>query len=332
MRPENPNSLLKQAETEAFLISNVTNIQYITGFSCTFGILLVKPRGFHLYLDGRYTEAAKAVKKQYLHVHSVNDLAKALKAIPKCGFESEFVTVDRLRKWKKEFSHTTFIEKSGVVAEFRRTKNPDEIRLLKKARSITQEMLSRVPALLKGKVKESDVALQLYVWARELGAQGLSFEPIVAFGKNSSKPHHRASDQVLRPGDIVQIDVGAKYKGYCADMSRVFFTKKPTPEQLKVYDAVRNALEISMEAACAGISVRDLDTLARGVLKDAGCDSQYPHALGHGVGLDVHEDPRISYLAPEDTLRAHEVLAIEPAVYIPGKFGIREEDMAFIEE
>ena len=197
---------------------------------------------------------------------------------------------------------------------------------MKRALSITNAVLALVPEFLDVGVTEKQVANAILAAMLERGADGMAFEAIVAFGKNSSLPHHRAGDATLRKNDIVQIDVGAKVDGYCADRSEVFFVGDVSAERRRAYDAVRRCLRAVKRAAKAGASCKDLDALARGMLEGY---PPYPHALGHGVGLDVHEGVVLAARSKE-TLLSGEAIAIEPGVYVDGKYGIRLEDTVFV--
>ena len=193
-------------------------------------------------------------------------------------------------------------------------------------------MIRRVPRALRAGVTERSVAWKLQEWALELGAEGLSFDPIVAFGTHTSRPHHHPTNRTFSKGHIVQIDVGARYKGYCADQSMVFFTGKPTSLQQRVYDAVLDAKEAAMKAVCAGVETGDLDALAFDVLKEHGFAKYFCHALGHGVGLEVHEGVSLSSSGKSQKLLTNEIVTIEPGVYLPGKFGIRLEEEVIVSE
>ena len=209
-------------------------------------------------------------------------------------------------------------------------KNKNEIRWIRQAESITEEILSRIPRVLRRFPTERELAHMLDLWARDFGADGLSFDPIVAFGNHTSCPHHRPTDRRLQEGHIVQIDVGARYHGYCADRSKVFFTSVPTKKQEYVLNAVREAKDAAKAFAKEGVTNHELDRLARNILKSYKLNKYFVHSLGHGVGLDIHEGINISQKSPEQKLLKGEVITIEPGVYFPGKFGMRLEDMVFI--
>ena len=326
MRPSSPAIILKSASVRAFLVSNLTNIRYLSGVEVSTGFVLIKAKTTILFVDGRYLEAAKKSARKGVKVQGLERLEAAMKSTKECGYESEDVTVDRFRRWKRKFTNTKFVQRRGIIEEFRRSKNPDEITNFKKAQRITHEMMARVPSMLKRSITEQQLAWKLEEWARELGAEGLSFDPIVAFGSHSSSPHHHPTTRKLKKGHIVQIDVGARVKGYCPDQSAVFFTSKKTPLQKRVYDAVARAKSESESAIKEGVTNHELDKIARDILKEAKLEKYFIHSLGHGVGLDIHEGATLSGKAKKIKLLKNEIITIEPGVYIPGKFGIRLED------
>ncbi len=324
-----PHALLTEADLPALLVSDLTNIRYLTGLAVTAGLLLVLPRRALLFVDAGYREAAER-RAEGVSVRDIDTLPEFLKAVPRCGFESDEVTVARFFGWKKKFPGTAFVRTTGVVAGFRRRKTEDELRLLKRAHRMTRELLRRVPSALRTQTTEEKLARQLLMWTLELGGDGLSFDPIVAFGTHTSSPHHRPTSRTLQKGHVVQIDVGVRFRGYCADMSEVFFTAEPTLAEQQVYDTLCLAKRKAMAAVKAGVTNHALDRIARDVLKKRGIEDAFTHALGHGVGLDVHEGITLSSKAPETALLRHEVVAIEPGAYFPGKFGMRVEDMAYV--
>ena len=329
MRPS-PRALLAHAGVDALLVTDLVNIRYLTGCDLSAGFVLVTPRAFLLLTDARYLEGAQQTAKANVAVRDQADMTKAMSRIPACGFEEDVVTVARYRGWRRSFAGTKFLRTSGAVESFRRQKDEEELRAIRRAHRMTEELLRRVPSALRKGTTERGLAWKLRVWAQELGADGLAFSPIVAFGSHTSRPHHLPTSRALQKGHMVQIDVGAVYGGYCADRSQVFFTTEPTPQQEKAYRAVREAKDAVIAACVPGASTRALDQLARSVLKKDGMDAAFCHALGHGVGLEVHEGVTLSSRQPDSKLLAREVVAVEPGVYFPGKFGIRLEDMVMV--
>jgi Xaa-Pro aminopeptidase len=313
----------------AFLVSDLTNLRYLTGLQVSAGLLLVLPRRFVLFFDARYREMAEKSGGSFA-VKDLSELPEVFGDIRSCGFEADQVTLSRLQGWSKKFPRTKFRPTAGVLQDFRRQKDLEELKYLRRAHRLTKELLRRVPSMLRRSITEERLARQLLLWALELGAEGLSFDPIVAFGTHTSIPHHRPTSRVLQKGHIVQIDVGVKFRGYCADMSEVFFTAKPTKTQDQIYRLLSLAKDRAMQSARPGASTRGLDTLVRGMLKKAGVEEYFTHSLGHGVGLDIHEGVSLSEKAPDFKLLRNEVVTIEPGVYFPGKYGMRLEDMVYV--
>lgn len=329
MRPMTPASLLKHAECEAFLVTDLRNIRYLTGLDVSAGFLLALPRRFMLFVDARYLEKAEASAERCV-VRDISEAAKVLAEVKECGFEAEDVTVLRKSGWKKRFPKTKFVSTVGILQSFRRQKDADELRILHRAHRMTKELLRRVPSVLRKGITEERLARQLLLWALELGAEGLSFEPIVAFGTHTSMPHHRCTTRPFQKGNIVQIDVGVKYQGYCGDLSEVYFTEPATRLQQRMHGVLCRARDAVIAAAVPGASVRSLDVLARSILAEEGVEEFFTHALGHGIGLDVHEGVTLSSRAADAALLPGEVIAVEPGVYFPGRFGMRVEEMVFV--
>lgn len=328
MRPS-AAQLLTSAGTSSYLVFHPVQIGYLTGFCPSYGFVLVTKSGYSLFLDDRYYEAASGNGVKGVRVLPIVKLESAMKRVKQCGFEGTIITVEQLRTWKKKFPGVKFVSKPHVIEEFRRQKSPEEIRSLKRADAITKKMLTNAEAALKPGITERALAWKLQQWAVEFGAEGVSFDPIVAFGPHTSRPHHQATNRKLKKRDIVQIDCGARSKGYCGDCSRVFFVGTPTNEQKRVYDAVAHAKKTAERLVRAGVSAQKIDEAARAVLRSYDLENHFTHALGHGVGLDIHEGVTVS-IKSKDTLRKNEVITIEPGVYLPGKFGIRLEDIVVV--
>lgn len=326
MRPHKPSHILQASKTKAFLVSNLTNIFYISGVVMSAGLLLLKPRSMTLFADPRYIEAATRDAREGVVVKPLDTLKDAMKSATECGFESDEVTVEKLRTWKRTFKNTKFVRKCGIIEEFRRSKDVEEIGKFRQAQQMTRVLMKRVSGALNIGIAEDQLTWELQQWAHDLGADSLSFDPIVAFGENSSLPHHHPGRRKLRKGDVVQIDVGCRFEGYCADQSQVFFLSKPTKEQQRVYDAVAEAKKAAQDAVKVGVTNHELDTIARDVLKEYDLEEYFTHSLGHGVGLDIHEGISLNAKGKKVKLLEGEIVTIEPGIYLPGKFGMRLEE------
>jgi Xaa-Pro aminopeptidase len=262
--------LLKFAHCNAFLISTVANIFYLTGLRVSAGLLLAQRSGYTLFLDRRYLEAARQnIRKGILlkGAESIQDTLLKLKAV---ALESDDITLSRFAVWKKKYKNTKFVQSSGVVEEFRRSKAGDERRKILKACAISKSVLRLIPTLLVPGISEKDLAWRIESECRRRSADGMAFGSIVAFGANTARPHHHPTDRRLKKGDLVQIDMGATYDGYCSDYSRVFFTGKPTSDQKFALHALKKASASAVALLKPGVTNRALDICARKVLKSFG--------------------------------------------------------------
>jgi Xaa-Pro aminopeptidase len=328
MRPT-CSSLLSACGLPALLITDLVHIRYLTGMNVTAGTILASGRTYTLFLDPRYIDAATALPPG-VTARPYEDLDRLLAKVPLCGFDEDDVTVARLRMWKSKFKNTKFVRSDDELAEFRRQKDDRELTHLTRAYKITQELLRRVPSALRAGVTEKAVAWKLQTWAQELGADGLAFPPIVGFGTHTALPHHRPTTRTLKKGHVVQIDVGATYRGYNADMAQVYFTAKPSDFQQTMLGAIREAKDYAASLLVAGADTAQVDTKVRALLKKRGFPQGYPHALGHGVGLEVHDPGVLSSRRKGQTILHKEVYAVEPGLYFPGRFGMRVEDMVVV--
>lgn len=329
MRPK-ASLLLARAKVPAFLVTDLVNVRYLTGAVVSSGCVLVHKNRYHFFTSPLYLEEVKHILLPGVALHDAVELPRMLKKIRRCAIESDKMTISEDALWKKKYKSTKCVQTTGIVEEFRRTKSPIELKNIRKAIAITHEILDKIPALLKTGIQERDLAWQLECMAREKGADEMAFPSIVGFGKHTSSPHHHPTSTKLKKGDIVQIDMGVVVHGYRSDFSRVYFTDRPTTEQKKVFAALVRCMLVASKAVKAGVSIHALDRLARKTLQQEGVDSDFPHALGHGVGLEIHEGVVLSERRADQRLLRHEVVTIEPGVYMPGKWGMRLEDTVIV--
>lgn len=327
--PSQHARILAQTGGIPLLVTNPVNIHYLTGMDISSGYVLVSKSGILLCTDARYLERAQSAAACSVCDHA--GFKRRFQRLQGCMFEADHLTVEALGGWKKEYKTVTWKRSSGIVARLRRAKTPDELKKIRRAMQMTRTILRRIPTVLKTGIAERDVAWLLQEWAHQEGADGMAFPPIVGFGSHTARPHHAPTSRTLKKGHVVQIDVGVRYQGYCSDYSEVFFMQPPTGKQLKAWEAVKQAKRAAMEAVKPGVSVRELDRIARDVLKRYGFNDAFTHALGHGLGLEIHEGTVISSRAKQnDTLLQDEVVTIEPGVYFPGAFGIRLEETVIV--
>lgn len=317
------------------LVTNPTNIRYLTGFvgmERRDAYLLLVDDKKYLFVNPLYLEAAKKISNIQIIQLSNNPIEKEIaKLTNTVGFEENDLTVTEYNKFKKTIK--TLIPKKGKIEKLRMLKREDEIDNIRAATKRTDECFDYILGKLKPGVSEKEIAWEIQ---RFLG--DIAFSPIVAFGKNSSQPHYRSGSDLLKPQGLTLLDFGARVNGYCADMTRVVFLGKPKDEWVKAYNAVLHAQTIAIAQLekyfhlsideSMNISGAMLDKLAKSVIKKEGF-IPYAHSLGHNVGLDIHEKPRLS-IKKDELLRPGMVFTIEPGVYIEGQYGIRIEDLVLL--
>ena len=330
----------RETPVEALLVSNGENRRYVSGFTGSAGLLLVTERDALLLTDFRYVEQAKGqapdfeiVKIEGLPWPVVAEQAQRL-GIGALGFESEDLTVDahlRLQEALKEKApQTQTVPLRGVVEALRVAKQAGEIALIRKAVEIADRAFETVAAGLRPGVTEREVAWRLEVQMRERGADALAFPTIVAAGPNGAMPHHRPSDRLIQPGDPIVIDMGCRLDGYHSDMTRTIVLGDPDDHFWPIYRTVLRAQQACEDGLKAGMLGKDGDKLARDVIEAAGHGDDFGHGTGHGVGLQVHENPYFSRTRGEMTVPEGAVMTVEPGIYLPGWGGVRIEDMIVV--
>ena len=303
--------------------------------------MAVTRRTARLFTDGRYTtQAAEEVKAAQVQIASGSPAVAATQwlaaqpGVAMAGFDAAKTTVAELARWKSELP--TRLRKgffqaapASFVEQLRSVKEGAELAVMAEAALTGCKLFEHVLGVLRPGIAEVEVAAELEHQARMLGAEGMSFETIVAAGLRSAMPHGRATTALLPRRGFVTMDFGIIHKGYCSDMTRTVFLGKPKPEERRTYEAVLEAQENAVSAVAAGVSCAEVDEAARSVLRREELAEAFTHSTGHGVGLEIHEPPRVG--AGQTTrLQAGMVITIEPGVYLPGKFGIRIEDMVAV--
>ncbi len=333
--------LLKENNIEAFFITDPFNIRYLANFTGTNGQILVTPKKCLFFTDFRYRTVAKKVLPDNIKFIEIdNNFQKTLdpllqkNKIKTIGFEEKHLTVLRYRKLKKVFaaggSKIKFRPVQDIIESLRERKSQEELRYIIKAQRIAEKVFLEVKNGLKQGKTEIDIAREIEQLGQKYGADGISFPAIVGFGKNSASPHHQNTNRRLKKGDIVLIDMGMKYKGYCSDMTRMIFTKKPTPIEQKIYSIVLEAQEKAIKQLKVGVKGSAADEWARKIIQHAGYGKYFGHSLGHGIGLEVHESPSLA-VNYHKTLPENTVVTVEPGIYLENFFGVRIEDMVLVE-
>ena len=325
---------LVSAELDAMLVTDLFNVRYLSGFTGSNAALLLRADDETpvLATDGRYvTQAAQQAPDAEVVIERACAAHLAARAaadgVRRLGFESHVVTYDGYRLLEHAAPELEFVRAAGTVESLREVKDAGEVALLRLACEAADAALHELVdagGLRPGRT-EKEVGRELEARMLDHGADGVSFETIVAAGPNSAIPHHRPTDAVLAAGDFVKIDFGALIAGYHSDMTRTFVLAPVAQWQLDVYRLVETAQRAGREALAPGVCLKDVDGASRQVIADAGFAENFGHGLGHGVGLQIHEAPGISASAA-GTLLAGSAVTVEPGVYLPGRGGVRIED------
>jgi Xaa-Pro aminopeptidase len=326
-------AVLAERELDLILVTDLTNVRYLTGFTGTNGACICGPETRLFLTDFRYTERAAAEVEGWEPVTVADDWLGGIAArlSGRFGFEDEHVSVRLLERLRGKLAEGVEpVAAGGAVEELRRVKDERELESIAAAAELADQVWRWSLEEGLGGRGERDVARAAEARIRELGGDP-SFPAIVAAGPNGALPHAEPGERKIETGDLVVFDMGAKLDGYCSDGTRTFAVGEPGERAREIYEVVREAQADALEAVAAGIGGEDLDAVAREGIAAAGHGERFGHGLGHGVGLEVHEAPRLSPRS-EDTLRAGEVVTIEPGVYLPGELGVRIEDLVVVEE
>lgn len=321
----------------SLLITNPINVHYLTGFKSSNAFVLVHNNKKHLFTDSRYIEAAKKIPQ--IVPHLINEtFAKTFNIflvqnkISQLSVETQHLTVDQFNKFKKICKPIvlTPISQEEKIENQRQIKSKNEIKAIKKAQAITKKVITLAYNAITVGCTEAEIAWKIEMLIREHGGDGNSFDPIVAFGKNSAMPHHHPGKTRYKKNDIILIDAGAKYNDYCGDMTRTFLPKNAPTEMRAAYEILAKAQKNALKMLKQSPENTPLKTIVEKVRNDLGnYNEHFTHSLGHGVGLEIHEGPWLSKKS-SDTLKKGQVFSVEPGIYIPGKFGIRIEDLYYV--
>jgi Xaa-Pro aminopeptidase len=331
---------LDAAGCDALLVTNLTNVRYLTGFTGSAALLLVRDDRLVFVTDGRYRhqsadELAAAGVDADVEIGRASDvqrdlLATAAKGVARLGLESEHVAWAQQRRYADSwFAGSELVATSGLVEDLRLVKDAGEVARIEAACAIAAAALATVRPRLADGPTESEVALDLEWEMRRAGAEGPSFETIVASGPNGARPHHRAAGRRIGEGDLVVIDFGALVDGYHSDMTRTVALGEPDANQARMLAVVAAAQAAGVAAVRAGVEAHAVDEACRAVIRDAGWGDAFDHGTGHGVGLDIHEAPRVS-TTPAGTLADGHVVTVEPGVYLAPHGGVRIEDTVVV--
>ncbi|MFB6248254.1 MAG: aminopeptidase P family protein [Salinibacter sp.] len=319
------------------LLSSLPNIRWACGFTGTNGLLLVTENTATFVTDGRYTEQARQEVEGAEVLIASNGLLEelldegCLDDLGRVVIQADDVTLEVYRQLQENASAVEWDPRSGVLTSLVGTKDESEIQRIRAAQALTEEVFSEILEGLRPGRTEREVAAEITYGHLRRGAEAMAFDPIVASGPNAARPHARPTDRALQTGDLVVLDMGATLEGYASDMSRTVAIGEPPEVAREGYGIVREAQRRALDAACSGITGKELDAIARRHIEDAGLGEYFAHGLGHGIGLEVHEWPRVSH-SVEETLPAGACVTIEPGVYVPEEeYGVRIEDIVVLE-
>lgn len=328
--------LMDKEGLDALLIDSPENRYYLTGFTGTAGRVLLTGKGAYFITDFRYVEQAKKQTEGYEIVEVSSNFEKGLNellkkdGVKRLGFESKAISHEQFLKYN-EVLEVELQKTTDLIEGLRVIKGPEEIEKIKKAVEITDAAFAHILGIIKPGVTEREIALELEFFQKRMGGEKNAFDFIVASGQRSSLPHGVASDKVIEKGDFVTLDFGVFYQGYCSDLTRTVVVGEPDEKQKEIYGLVLKAQLAVIERVKAGMSCKEVDEIARGIIGEAGYRENFGHGLGHGIGLEIHEAPRVSFTS-ETILQPGMVVTNEPGIYIPGWGGVRIEDDLLITE
>jgi Xaa-Pro aminopeptidase len=335
VRQERVRSVMAERGVDALLVTHLPNVRYLCGFTGSAGVLVLSSRRSAFLTDGRYRQQATAeVLGARVVVTKSSTLAAAAAEIirsgdSRVGIEAEHMTVATQAQLRQMTSGIRLKSTAGIVEKLRIVKDAEEIAKLRKAVTLGSSLLKHAVQSIRGGVTETSVAARIEYAARRAGAEGMSFETIVAAGERSALPHGVASHQSIPAKGFVVLDFGVILAGYCSDMTRTVHVGKVGSEDRRTYQAVLEAQLAAIAAVAPGVEVGIVDHAARSTLRKAKLDKYFTHSTGHGVGLEIHEIPRVAR-GQKEVLRAGMVTTVEPGVYVPGRGGVRIEDMVVV--
>lgn len=322
---------------DAMLVTSAPGERYAVGFEGE-GWVLVSRDGARYSTDGRYIEAARQQvtgAEIVLTERGQSHLALAREEIrrrglKRVGFESGRVSADELGRWKDSLP-CELVAAQGLLDGLRAAKDEEELARMRQAQRITDEAFREILNFIRPGLTEQDVAARLVYELLRRGGRKVSFDPIVAAGANGSMPHAVPGETVIQPGMFVTMDFGCVYEGYCSDMTRTVAVGQPTEEMERVYHTVLEAQRAGIAAARAGVTGSEVDRAARQVIQQAGYGAFFSHSFGHSLGLEIHESPNASP-SEQSVLPTGAVISAEPGIYLPGRFGVRIEDVLVLRE
>lgn len=333
MRLNKTRGLLEEKGLHALVVNSPSNIYYLSGFTGTNATLFITLENSYLLTDFRYLEQAAKEAESFEIIRvdnevfvTLSELAKGLKII---GIEEDYMTWAEYRKMREAFLEYTLADASDILREMREIKDNFEVDIIRQAVRITDETFDSILNKIRIGTSEEEIAFDLEYSLRKKGASGRSFDYIVASGKRSALPHGVATEKVIRKGELIILDFGAKYQWYCSDLTRTVFVGEPDDKHKEIYHLVQEAQQATLDIMKPGMSGKEVDAIAREIISGQGYGQYFGHGLGHSVGLEIHESPRLNTIENK-ILEPGMVITVEPGIYIPGWGGVRIEDMVLV--
>ena len=332
-------ALMAEQSIDALLIEKRENYFYLTGMTGEESFCVITQSEVFMIVDFRFvTQATEQITARVPDCKvieykgdvntTLNTLFREL-GVKNIGFDATNMLCQRFEDLKMKVFNVKFINATGLVEKLRVRKSEDEIQIIQAAVDLADKAFQNLLQYIRPGVSELDVAAELEYQMRKLGSTRPSFETIIASGARAALPHGVASEKLIKFGDVVTIDFGAHYKGYCSDMTRTVFVGKVKPQLKKIYEIVLEAQQAAVQGCFAGRTGRHVDSIARGIITQAGFGDNFGHGTGHGVGVEIHESPRVN-MRNENPLEDGMVVTIEPGIYLPGIGGVRIEDVVVI--
>ena len=329
---------IRELELDSLIIGKQANIRYLTGFTGDYGLVVISPQQASFFTSPLYIEQAHStVRKPFEIIKVKDDLFKTFEDSganflgKRTGYEAKTLTCSDFSRLKVILKDVELVSTTGIVEKLRIEKTPPEIHSIIGAQRISEVVFDEILEFIHEGMEECDLACEIDYRLRKKGGERPAFDTIVASGPNACKPHAVPSKRKLSTGDMVIIDMGTVFDGYASDMTRTVVLGKADPELKKVYGIVLEAQEAALGGITGGMKCSEADYLARDVIHKAGYGEWFVHSLGHGIGLEVHENPRISKRS-QFILKKNMVVTVEPGIYIPGWGGARIEDMVMVTE
>lgn len=341
MRLEKIRQLMVIDNLDGFLITRPDNRRYLSGFTGSAGVLIITPEEQIIATDSRYYEqvrqecpAWELVEVGYDFVGNMLELLRGLGlGARRVGFEADDISVSTLHDWERALlGRLVLVHTNGFVEALRMQKDAGELISLKKAVALADEAIDHLYNWIRPGMTELQVAWELESYMRTHGASAVSFDLIVASGPNSAKPHARPTERPIQKGEPITVDVGCIVEDYCSDVTRTFCLGEPADDKfMAIWSIVLEAQQSAIQGARAGLSGQTIDKLARDIIEQSGYGKNFEHSLGHGVGLAIHENPRLGHRYTDEILTGS-VVTVEPGIYIPDWGGVRIEDMVVVRD